>query len=205
MMRRAILATLPWSLLGGKASVQTITFEKLWQNYPLGNPYPDPKGLFGDNQCAVRLSVALHRVGVDMRSFSPAVMAPAPGRRSLGVVEIGGLPVAIRADELAAWLQIHRPAGVGPAETVTGEDWRRRIGGRTGIVYFYDYMPRDGSHGFTGSHIDLWNGSRLTLPGGGNDYEVACSAFGLDRALPNGTFWCYDKGVARKILFWPVT
>jgi hypothetical protein len=181
MMRRAILATLPWSLLGGKASVQTITFEKLWQNYPLGNPYPDPKGLFGDNQCAVRLSVALHRVGVDMRSFSPAVMAPAPGRRSLGVVEIGGLPVAIRADELAAWLQIHRPAGVGPAETVTGEDWRRRIGGRTGI------------------------GSRLTLPGGGNDYEVACSAFGLDRALPNGTFWCYDKGVARKILFWPVT
>ncbi|MCY1287648.1 hypothetical protein D9M68_528680 [compost metagenome] len=53
-----------------KAEVQlkAVSFTQLWGAYPAGTPYVDPKT--GDvpkgfeNQCAVRMSVALHRVGL---------------------------------------------------------------------------------------------------------------------------------------------
>jgi hypothetical protein len=186
----AAAAALAAAWPGGTAFGQSVTFAKLWHGYPVGNPYPDPAGRFGDNQCAIRLSVALRQAGVDMRWFA-----------GMAVVEVGGKPVAIRADELAAWLQLRRPAGVGAAEVITGEDWRRRISGRTGIVYFHEYMPAGGGGGLTASHIDLWNGWRLSLGSWGNDWEVACGLVGV---MPEGVGACYDKGRAREILFWPV-
>jgi hypothetical protein len=46
-----------------------VSIGALWDGYKVGNPYPDPGGGFGDNQCAIRLSVALGRAGADLRSF----------------------------------------------------------------------------------------------------------------------------------------
>jgi hypothetical protein len=82
----------------GEAAGQNVSFGALWDGYKVGNPYPDPGGGFGDNQCAIRLSVALWRARADLRSFGGAA------------VTVGGRRVAIRADELAAWLNAARPA-----------------------------------------------------------------------------------------------
>ena len=47
--------------------LKAVTFAELWANYPSGNPYDNPAY---KNQCAIRLSVTLHRVGIGMKSFS---------------------------------------------------------------------------------------------------------------------------------------
>jgi hypothetical protein len=64
--------------------------------YPSSKPYVDksgdpPKGF--ENQCAIKVSVALHAAGVDMKSFRGAA------------VTVDGKRLAIRAEELAAWLK----------------------------------------------------------------------------------------------------
>ncbi len=41
--------------------LRTLTFNELWENYPSGNPYDNPAY---PDQCAIRLSVAFHRVGI---------------------------------------------------------------------------------------------------------------------------------------------
>jgi hypothetical protein len=68
-------------------------------------------------------------------------------------------------------------------------------------VFFHDTMPAGGRRGVTGNHIDLWNGWRLSLGSGGNDWV---GGWGGGGGWPEGVGWCYDKGRAREILFWPV-
>ncbi|MGN7876261.1 T6SS effector amidase Tae4 family protein [Roseateles sp. 22389] len=64
------------------------------------------------------------------------------------------------------WLKSQRIERIAPSpETITGENWEKRIKGRTGIVYFADYWTRGNEKVSTGDHIDLWNGSRLTASG----------------------------------------
>ncbi len=56
-----------------EVSLKAVTFAELWTAYPQVAPYVDPKT--GDippgfeNQCAIRMSVTLHRVGIEMKSF----------------------------------------------------------------------------------------------------------------------------------------
>ncbi|MFP3409392.1 hypothetical protein SB757_32765, partial [Pseudomonas sp. SIMBA_065] len=47
--------------------LKVVTFQELWANYPSDNPYDNP--VYKD-QCAIRMSVAFHRVGIEMKSFS---------------------------------------------------------------------------------------------------------------------------------------
>jgi hypothetical protein len=53
-------------------SVQPLKFADLWANYPGDPPYTDartgkvPPGF--ENQCALKLSVALHGAGVSMKT-----------------------------------------------------------------------------------------------------------------------------------------
>ncbi len=50
-----------------EVQLKSVTFQELWANYPSGNPYDNPA--YSD-QCAIRMSVTLHRVGIEMKSFS---------------------------------------------------------------------------------------------------------------------------------------
>jgi hypothetical protein len=131
-----------------------LTFDKLWHGYPSSKPYVDtsgdpPKGF--ENQCAIKVSVALHATGVDMKSFRGAT------------VTVDGKRLAIRAEELAAWLKTQHLIGLPlKPENVTGKEWQEKIKGRRGIAFFANYWARPGEKSPTGDHIDLWNKSTLT-------------------------------------------
>jgi hypothetical protein len=148
--------TIPGSVC--KVDVPAVTFEQLWDSYATGDPYVDPKtgevpqGF--ENQCAIRISVTLHRVGIEMKSFDGG-----------GRILINGKRTSVRAKELAAWLKLQPFCGLpSKPENITGADWQSKIKGRTGIVFFGSYWARPGqsTQNADGDHIDLWNKSKLT-------------------------------------------
>lgn len=178
-----------------KAEVQlrTVSFAELWAAYPGGTPYVDPKT--GDappafkNQCAIRMSVTLHRVGIEMKSF-----------RGKGQIRLDGKRTAVLASEMAEWLRLKPLAGIGAPENITGADWQKKINGRTGIVAFKNYWTRDGESGQSGGHIDLWNGSRMTS---GSIRGAATNFFRFNLGWESGPGYS-DLGKATEILFWEV-
>ena len=87
-------------------------------------------------------------------------------------------------------------------EAITGRDWQPKINGRTGIAFFRDYWARDGevSHA-SGDHIDLWNGSRLTISGVRGAFQ-SFARFTLGAASVPVLY--SDLGLAKEILFWEV-
>lgn len=140
--------------MGRRLERLMVWFTNLWNNYPSSDPCIDPttgerpKGY--DNQCALRLSHALARSGVDFRTFRGA---GCPTGREGGI--------AASAQALADWLQ-RRPFSACPsAESYTGQDVFNRIKDRSGIVFLADYWVRPNGRR-TGDHIDLWNGWRFT-------------------------------------------
>jgi hypothetical protein len=150
-----------------KVDVKPVTFAMLWDNYVTGKPYDDPTGEY-ENQCAIRMSATLHRIGIDMKSFSQKWVKPAPGKSTLGRILLNGKPTATRAVELATWLDLHPFCGLpSKSEDITGQDWETKVKGRTGIICFDRYWTQAGESvsNASGGHVDLWNGSRLTNNG----------------------------------------
>jgi hypothetical protein len=177
--------------------VEAVTFAKLWESYPGGHPYVDsktgepPKGY--ENQCAIKVSVAIHGAGVEMKSFRGAA------------VKMNGLTSAIAATQLAAWLTLQPFCGLPrEAENVTGQDWQNKVSGRTGIIYFENYWKRAGeTKTATGDHIDLWNKSKLTPNAANNVRRLGVTSI---QWLPGplARFNFSDLGNSTKILFWEV-
>lgn len=129
-------------------------FAVVWSNHPNvkgDGPLLDKRVY--ENQCAINLSAALLRSGMNMKSYT--------GQWSW---EKDKPRYAIRAQELANWLTTpgaHLPARVEkfPGKEAFGEvNGKTGLKGRTGIVFFQNYW----GPGAQGDHIDLWNGSRLT-------------------------------------------
>ena len=175
--------------------LKVLTFQELWEAYPdIEDPFVDPqtgkKPAWADNQCAIRLSITMHNVGIEMKSF-----------RGEGQFRMAGMRTALRAREMADWLKLRPFGGLPLPATVTGADWQDRIKGRTGIIYFSGYWARDtDSHGqTTGDHIDLWNKNTLTSPGiGGRIDSFLRFRAGLSRA------WYSDLAKSKQILFWEI-
>lgn len=113
------------------------------------------------------MSIAFHRVGIEMKSFSQKLVRPSTGRATLGRILLNGKPTATRADELSEWLRLQPFAGRPVAEDIAGRDREARIKARTGIVSLSGYWRRDGESAGNarGGHIDVWNGTRLTISG----------------------------------------
>lgn len=176
--------------------VSPVTFSQLWNNYVSGNPFPDTSGEYS-NQCAIRLSATLHRVGIEMKSFSQKIVRPAPGKATLGRILLNGKPAATRASEMAAWLQLQPFCGLPQkAEDITGENWETMVRGRTGIIFFGDYWQRqcEAEGQGSGGHIDLWNGKKMTGFGTG-----LRARWGI--VIPG--IWS-DLRRAKTILFFPI-
>jgi hypothetical protein len=174
--------------------LKAITFAELWAAYPEGMPFTDPKT--GDvpkgfeNQCAIRLSVTLHKVGIEMRSFG-----------GKGQIRLNGMRTAVLASEMADWLKLKPMAGMGRTESITGADWQQKIKGRTGIVAFKNYWQRDGESRPSGGHIDLWNGAQLTS----NGIRGAMTNFFRFTLGSTTGFGSYsDLGKSTEILFWEI-
>ncbi|EOC1304536.1 T6SS effector amidase Tae4 family protein [Cronobacter dublinensis] len=137
----------------------TIKFSQLWEAHPGVNGDADPcrrpdghKAF--DDQCAIRLGVALTRCGYDVSRLKLAQCWYHP--KTDGHV--------LRAEELAKALKRTAIPGVFGAVKVSTENFEKTLRGQTGIIFFKDYFRRD-SESFTnrsGDHIDLWNGERVT-------------------------------------------
>lgn len=184
-----------------KIDVPAVTFAELWANYVTGDPYRDaktgevPPG-FG-NQCAIRMSATLHRVGIEMKSFSEKVIKPPPGKDTIGRILLKGKATATRADEMGTWLNLQPFCGLPKKpEDVTGKDWETKVKGRTGIIFFGEYWARDGesSDRASGGHIDLWNKDTLT-PSSTSFFRFR---LGFNR------LWYSDLRNSKKILFWEI-
>ncbi|KVT77954.1 type VI secretion system amidase effector protein Tae4 [Burkholderia ubonensis] len=183
--------------------VTAITFKELWDNYPSGNPYDNPEYT---NQCAIRISVMLHRVGVGMKSFSQKTVKPMSGSSTIGRIILDGKPTATRADELGEWLQLQPFAGLPKAENITGADWESKVKGRTGIIQFSRYWTRSGEStgNASGGHIDLWNGSRLTVSSAPDAVATYSRVLGLHSLFPGTSFGWSDLRNSKQILFWEI-
>lgn len=175
-----------------EVQLKTVTFAELWSAYPQESaPCKDPvtgKAAFAD-ECAIRLGSCLASVGITNHSFRGACCWFKGHPRSH----------MLRAEEVASWLQLRPFAGCAKPTDVTGKDWRSKVKGKTGMVFFKDYWEREGETSPTGDHIDLWNGQSLTaatLQGRVNNL--------LRFTIGVNALWYSDLGKAKKILFWQI-
>jgi hypothetical protein len=170
----------------------------LWDKYPSEKPYIDPKTgkppVGFENQCAIKVGVALAGSGVNMDGFD-----------GKGIVKIDGIRIPTRAEEFDGWLNKTTIGGIGKGEVISGSDWQDKIKDRTGIVYFENYWARPGeTTRVTGDHIDLWNGSRLTASGLAGTATTAARYFGMNSFLPGTSLGFSDLSKSTAIRFYEV-
>lgn len=169
-----------------------VAFSIFWSNYPADHPYVDAKGNTPsgfENQCAIKVSAALDGAGQPLEGYRGAT------------VNVRGAHLAIRAEELAAWLRTSAPMALRLGHRfITGSNWQETIRDQTGIVFFQDYWLRPGEKLPTGDHIDLWNGTRLTASGLAG-LAVTALRFGL--GIDSGPGFS-DLGKAKRIEFWRI-
>jgi hypothetical protein len=204
--RKAVVRTNSTPSSFREVPLKAVTFAELWANYPGGNPYDNPAY---DNQCAIRLSETLHRVGIEMKSFSQNFVSPMNGDK-IGRILLDGKPAATRADEMGQWLKLQPFAGLPKPEDITGVNWEARVNGRTGIIQFSRYWAREGegARNASGGHIDLWNGSRLTISSVHNAFSTIGRRFGMTSFRQGTTtassFSWSDLAGSKSILFWEI-
>jgi Type VI secretion system (T6SS), amidase effector protein 4 len=189
--KKTVIRTNPTLNSTKDVSLNALTFEALWSAYPKFDPC---QGHYQD-QCAARLGVALRGCGIEGLSFRGArCNADDPGHM-------------LRAAEVAEWLHRRPFAGCPEAVSLMPGRWDTDAKGRTGIVFFDGYWHRDsdGPNITTGNHIDLWNGSRLTMAGvTGTLATIGRFVLGR-RSIGAGTALGYsDLHNSNKILFWEV-
>lgn len=179
-----------------RVDVKPVKFDTLWGAYPDGHPSQakDANGeLLYTNQCAIKVSVALHAAGVEMKSFTGAATL------------INGKRAALRAEELAAWLNKMPFCGLPPkGESVTGADWKAKVKDRTGIISFADYWARSGESDASGSgdHIDLWNKKTLT-PSLQSTLRFRLGIGRIPNLFGSGN-WYSNLDKSKNILFWEI-
>jgi hypothetical protein len=111
-----------------------VQFQTLWGSYPSNHmPCDGPY----DNQCAIRLSIALVGAGFSFGGYTEPRCKHGHARG---------------AESLAQFLsRAARPERLAPATAEAS------VAGRTGVVFFRN-LP--GFRGGQGDHIDVWNGTR---------------------------------------------
>ncbi len=180
------------------APPKAVTFAEFWKHYPSSDPCVNPQtGVKAyDDQCAIRLGMALERSGVSFKTFQGPRCEFGP--RGNGMV--------LRAEMLMQWLLTRPFAGCPAAISYPGKDFQQRLQGHTGIVFFKDYWRRAGEKYPTGDHIDLWNRDRLT---------PSFESFGrfslgirrmpsLNPFAPSGQNWWSDLENSRTVTFWVI-
>ncbi len=129
-----------------------VRFNDLWKNHP-GRYKPCNEALF-QNQCAIRMSQALHDSKVDLVSFHGA---------RCWEKHKDGFRHILRAQELADWIHMH-PEIFGNRLKLERKKYPKmnhKSFRYKGIVFIKD------GWGAT-DHIDLWNG--ISLKAGSLDY-----------------------------------
>lgn len=137
----------------------------LWKNHPGKNIFPCNTAVH-QNQCAIRMSVALYKSNVDLKSFYGV---------NCWENHKDGFSHALRAQELADWMSDH-PEIFGNKKVYNKKKfpklnhtdfWKMK-----GIIFIQD------GWGAT-DHIDIWNSSEMK--GGSADY--------INRSFKELWFW----------------
>ena len=82
------------------------------------------------------MSATLHRIGIEMKSFSQKLVKPALGKASIRRILLDRKAT----DEMASWLSPQPFCGLpSKPENVTGQDWQSKVKSRTGILFFGGY------------------------------------------------------------------
>ncbi|MGV3347003.1 type VI secretion system amidase effector protein Tae4 [Enterobacteriaceae bacterium LUAb1] len=140
--------------------LKVITFDELWSAYPSDKiKHLDPrtrKDIFEDH-CAINVSEALYKCGVLMKTFKDTRCwnCPTPDATTKRGIH------AIRAQELSDYLVTRPFAGCPSPLVLTGNNFEKKVAGKTGIIFFKDYWLRGNEKHPTGDHIDLWNDEKL--------------------------------------------
>jgi hypothetical protein len=108
--------------------VEPLKFKDLWGNYPSSPPYIDPKTgkppAGYSNQCAIKVSVAIHGSGIEMKSFTSKVIGV--DSKHFSMATINGKNTAALASQLAMWLKLQPFCGLPQKpEIITNQDWDR--------------------------------------------------------------------------------
>lgn len=123
-------------------------FVTLWNNHPnIKGDAPLLDKVVYENQCAINLSAAWIRSGMNLTGYTGALSW-----------EKDKPKYAIRAQELANWLNSPSSHLYSKVLKFGGREAFEKINGKTGIIFFQNYW----GVGAQGDHIDLWNGTRLT-------------------------------------------
>ncbi len=127
-------------------------FDQLWANHPQDD-FPCDRTTFR-NQCAIRMSVAFDRSGVNTSTFDKMY----PNRRCYPGFNHSPKHI-LAAQELANWIK-REVTLFGDVEIIKNAN-RSHFSGRKGIVFIKD------GWGAT-DHIDVWNG--IAMQGGSVNY-----------------------------------
>lgn len=133
-------------------------FSRLWNNHPatkgIINPCSTDNGVPNfDNQCAIRMSVALADSGINLDSFTGEFCWHKHGKRHV-----------LRAQELADWIASKSLlfGNIDKKVSVTDKYFK----GKLGVVFFRNFWGT----GNQGDHIDLWYGDHMAR--GASDYFI---------------------------------
>ncbi len=167
-----------------------MSFAELWKNHPVvtGEPALLDRATY-ENQCAINLSAALTRSGIDMKSYN-----------GVWSWQKDKPKYAIRAQELANWLGLAGKVGssrekFSAPEAFGNVDGKKGMMRRTGIVFVQNYYGPSNQ----GDHIDLWNGSRLTGVSSWARLNLRIGRFGVHSFTSLS-----DMLKAEQVWFWPV-
>ena len=129
------------------------SFQQLWTNHPANGTPPDTqpcKNKHGtaayENQCAIRMGLALQGAGIRTSSVPGARCWHGHGRSHI-----------LRVRNLVPWIDA-KNSTIGCKEKVvhTGVS-HKDFTGKKGLVYFQNFYGRNNQ----GDHIDLWNGTKI--------------------------------------------
>ena len=129
------------------------TFQQLWDNHPINwspsepSPCKDAKGSPGfENQCAIRLGLALQGAGVNTDSVRGARCWHGHGKEHI-----------LRVLDLIPWIDANTGSIGCKKKTVSKKVTYMNYSGKKGIVYFQNFWGRNNQ----GDHIDLWDGQKV--------------------------------------------
>ena len=177
--------------------LEKVTFKELWDKYPSKSLQhvnaKTKKDEFG-NHCAINVSESLYLNNIKLKSFG--------GVKCYHKCPTGKNIHAIRAQELANWLKKRPFAGCTKPIELKGNEFREKLNGKTGIVFFKDYWQRNGETGDarTGDHIDLWDGRGIDKLASQNIFEdFFTNTLG---GYIDGVY--SDKNKSKQVLFWEI-
>jgi len=132
-----------------------VAFSALWSNHPSNGTPPNDSPCSSasgtpnfENQCAIRLGVALAGAGVSLSGYTGAFCWHKHGKQH-----------PLRVNDMQKWLSGSRVFGK-PEVTrsaKTGQISNGPYMGRTGIVMWVNFWGTNNQ----GDHIDLWDGARI--------------------------------------------